>query len=146
MELPAHYAGEACARLLGDHSPAKLRQILAMLGLDLTEPGPEPDYDDLARKAQIEEPENESRGSVIMTGELSLLGHTVPVHLRYSYAGEFDESGFFGSVARLDLLVWSVDGRTPGWTNIDAGILSRAMVAQIDELVLAQVRENRTFK
>jgi hypothetical protein len=152
MNLPAFYAEEACARLLRDHSPAKLRQILALLGLDLTEPGPEPDFDDLARKARIEQPENEHRGSVIVTGELSLLGHCVPVHLRYSYAGEFgvypddfDGFGMLGSVGQLDALVWSADGRTPEWASIDAGVLSPAMVAQIDELVLDQVRENRTL-
>lgn len=150
MELSAYYAEEACARLLGDHSPAKLRQILALLGLDLTEPGPEPDYDDLARKARISVPENESRGWVVISGELELLGHRVPVQLRYAYAGEFgfypddfEGLGMLGSVGQLDMLVWSADGRTPGWTKIDAGILSRAMLDEIDELVLAQVRENR---
>jgi hypothetical protein len=150
MELPPFYVEEAVARIRADNSPAKLRQILALLDLDLVEPGPKPDFDDLARKARIEQPENEHRGSVIMTGEFSLPGHRVPIHLRYSYAGEFgvypdDFEGFgmLGSVGQLDVLVWSADRRTPEWTKVDVGMLSRPMLAAIDDLVLAQVLENR---
>lgn len=150
MELPLFYVEEVVARLRADHSPDKLSQILALLDLDLVEPGPEPDFDDLARKGKIEQPENEHRGSVVVTGELSLLGHSVPVHFRYAYVGEFglypddfDGFGMLGSVGQLDALDWSADGRTPEWTKIDVGLLSRPMLDAIDDLVLAQVRDNR---
>jgi hypothetical protein len=153
MELPPFYVEAAVARLRADHSPAKLRQILALLDLDLVEPGPEADFDDLARKARIEQLENEHRGSVIVTGELSLLGHAEPVHLRYSYAGEFgvypddfDGFGMLGSVGQLDALVWSADGRTPEWTKVDVGMLSRPILDAIDDLVLAQVVRKTTVK
>lgn len=143
MHLPAYLADEAFARLLRDHSPAKLARLLALLDLDLAEPGPEPDYDALASKMLIDAPENEHRGSVMVAGELSLLGHCVPVHFRYSYVGELDDDGFFGSVSQLELLVWPTDARVPQWEKIDIGMLNRSMLAEIDALVLAQVQENR---
>lgn len=150
MELHPFYLEEACARLRDEHTPAKLRRILALLDLDLTEPGPQPDFDDLARKADVAVPENERRGSVYFSGELSLLGQTKPVFCRYSYVGEwglypddFDGFGMLGSAGQLDVLVWSADGRAPEWNKAGFGLLSRAMVAEIDELVLAQVLENR---
>jgi hypothetical protein len=144
MKLPAFLAEEAVARLLADHSPAHLRRVLNLLGLDFVEPAPEPDYADLARKAQIEVSENERRGCVSISGVLALLGQSEPINLRYVYVGELDETGFFSSVARLELLVWPADARSPVWTKIDIGVLSRAIVAQIDDLVLAQVH-NRTL-
>lgn len=145
MELPAYLADEAILRLLRDQSPAKLTRLLALLDLDLIEPGPEPDYEALASKMPIEVSENEHRGSVSVAGELSLLGHRVPVHLRYSYVGELDDTGFFGSISQLELLVWPTDARVPRWSKIDIGIFSRPMMAEIDALVLAQVLEIRTL-
>ena len=144
MKLPIYYVEAALDRLRADHSPANLRKLLALLGLDLVEPGPEPDFDDLATKARIEKPENEHHGSITFAVELSLFGHRVPVHFRYAYAGEFDEDGFFGSVSELAALTWPGEGRRPEWSQIDIGVLSRPMLELIDELVLDQLTGKST--
>ena len=148
MELPPFLAEAACARLRDDYSPAKLRRILNLLELDLAEPGPEPDYEDLASKMRFETPENERRGCVHFTAEMSVLGYSHTLYLRYAYVAEYGEypdafEGFdmLGSVGQLDLLTWSFDGRTAEWSKVNFEIIAnRAIIDAVDELVLEQVR------
>lgn len=81
---------------------------------------------------------------------MSLLGATVPIHFRVTYAGEFghfpqefEGFGRLGVVQRLELLTWDTDAPAPEWSEINMAALSPEMTDAIDGLILKKVAESR---
>lgn len=137
--LPSYYVEEACARLRSGLSDQQWSKILPVLGIALDDS--EPDYADLASSQDVD-PENVRRGWVLLPAMLTLFDLRTDLTLRYVYVGEFesDDGPEFGSVSRLEMLVWPDQAGPPRWQTCDIGILDRAMLAEIDERVLDQER------
>lgn len=142
--LPSHYVDEACTRLRDGLTNSQWRKVLSALGMVIGDD--EPDYTDLAA-SQGFEPVLARRGWIPLPATLELFGLSKSVHLRYVYVGEFgsetgdtDEFEHIGTVSRLEILEWPDRAAPPVWRPVDMQILSRAMLAHIDELVLEQER------
>lgn len=141
MELPAFYAQMALERLQHPASEPHLGTIFDMLGLELIEPGPAPDFEGLRSRFVVEQPGKASEGVLTFSGELAVLGVQLPLHFRITYVGEFgapDEIwDDFSYVSELHVLTWSPEGRSPEWTKLDAGVFAALPIRQaMDELVL----------
>lgn len=146
MPVPSYLIEEALRRL----SDAPVRDFVRKAGLDPDlVPGPEPDLE-AVREAYAIQGVPTDAGSIVVEGSLSLLGATMPVHLRVTFAGEFGLSpdefegfGQIGVVQRMEVLIWPSGTPAPKWREIDIGLLSPAMFEALDALVLKQVTEFR---
>lgn len=145
MNIPPYIVAEACSRLQSGLDDRQWQKLLPILRLELIDD--EPDYSDL-RWNQVIETGEERCGYIPLEADLHLLGVRNQIALRYVYAGEFgyrpDEFegfGHIGSVARLEVLSWPTDARSPDWSKVDIGILSDDMIEQIDEMVIERERQ-----
>lgn len=135
---------EACARLRDGLTNSQWRKVLSALGMVIGDD--EPEYSDLAA-GQDFDPALERRGWISLPATFEIFGLRKSVHLRYVYVGEFgsetgdpDEFEHIGTVSRVEILEWPDRAAPPVWTPLDMQVLSKAMLAHIDELVLEQER------
>lgn len=142
--LPSYYVDEACARLRAGLDDRQWSKILKVLGM--TQDEEEPNFADLFACQEIERG-RERRGWLTLPATLELFGLKTHLTLRYVYVGEFgydpDEFegfGHIGSVSRLEMLEWPNHAGPPAWRACDMGMLTRDMLEQVDELVLARER------
>lgn len=146
MPVPSYLICEAVNRL----SDAPVRQLIKKAGIDPDlVPGPEPDLEGIRNAYGIQDIPTDV-GSIIVEGSMSLLGATVPVHFRVTYAGqfghypdEFEGFGRLGVVQRMELLTWSAGAPAPEWGQVDIALFSPEMFEAIDDLILKQVATKR---
>lgn len=145
MILPDAYRDELFARFREDIADNKLRQILALMQMDMPVELL-PHFDDLAAWEEFTG-ENQHRGAVPLTATLQVLGHKRKLHLRYVFVAELEpgkREEIRADAGRLEMLTWGICQSSAAWQHIPIDLLDNSMQAEIDELLFGSITAEKT--